>query len=292
MKNFEIWPGPMEGVGKGGFITAVNRLGLVTQWMTPFFRVSQDLPRLNKLKSFLEPFQQSRVPVCVQLMGTDPVLLGKAGKIFADMDIASINLNFGCPSSRVISSGAGGGALRRPDGLADFCRTVKSFLPPELPLSVKIRSGWADPEEMEKLLPMFALCPAVDKIFFHYHTVKELYFELPDEVRQKRFKRAVELANHTPLIINGDIDSVEDGERSMTLSGADGIMIARSWISDPWLLRRFHDPGVPGKAEGRELFFREADACGVPHGGMIELARMLWGKESERFRQFIAAQSD
>ena len=102
----------------------------------------------------------------------------------------------------------------------------------------------------------------------------------------------MELSGTTPIIINGDIDSVEDGEKCITLSGANGVMIARPWISDPWLLRRFQDNQVPGKAEGREIFFREAAACGVPHGGMIELARMLWGKESERFRQFIAAQPD
>ena len=292
MENFEIWPGPMEGVGKGGFITAVNRLNLVGVWMTPFFRVSQDLPRIGKLKSFLEPFQQGNVPVCLQLMGTDPVLLGKAGMLFAGMGIASINLNFGCPSSRVISSGAGGGALRHPEELADFCTVVKSFLPPEMPLSVKIRSGWADPGEMEKLLPIFARHPAISKIFFHYRTVKELYLPFPDEVRQERFNRAGVLSGDTPIIINGDIDSVEDGKKCVALSGASGVMIARPWMSDPWLLRRFHDPRVPGKVEGREIFFREAAACGVPHGGMIELAKMLWSSKSERFRQFITAQSD
>lgn len=288
MNDFEIWPGPMEGVGKGGFITAVNHLKLVSRWMTPFFRVSQNLPKTAKIRTFLEPFRQSGVPVCVQLMGTDPVLLGEAAAVFAGMGIASINLNFGCPSSRVTSSGAGGGALRRPELLSKFCLTVKSFLPPEVSLSVKIRSGWENPDEMENLLPLFAASPAVSKIFFHYRTVKELYRDISPEIRQSRFDRAVELAGKVPLIINGDISSVEEGRQCLQLSGGAGVMIARPWISDPWLLRRFTAPDVPDRTSGREIFFQKASECGISRGGMIELARMLWGSDSDRFRKFIA----
>lgn len=292
MKDFEVWPGPMEGVGKGGFITAVNRLKLVPQWMTPFFRLSHELPRRSKMCSFLEPFQQSGVPVCVQLMGTEPELLGKAARIFAGMDIASINLNFGCPSSRVISSGAGGGALRHPEKLADFCAVVRSFLPPELPLSVKLRAGWEFPEEMEEILPLLADSPDVSKIFFHCRTVRELYSDIAPEERLRRFSRAVELSGTTPVVINGDIDSVEYAEELIRFTGAAGVMIARPWMRDPWLLRRFRDKNLPDCESGREQFFAEAVACQVPEGGLIELARMLWGSSGRRFRELIASKSD
>ena len=291
MRNFEVWPGPMEGVGRGGFITAVNRLDLVPQWMTPFFRVSQDIPRNNKMREFLEPFKANPVPVCVQLMGTDPVLIGRCAAIFAGMDIASINLNFGCPSSRVVSAGAGGGALRSPRNLPDFCKVVKSFLPEELPLSVKVRAGWDDPMEMEEIIPLLAACPEISKIFFHCRTVRELYAELPDEERLRRFTRAVELAGCVPVIINGDISTVAEGEFAVEKSGAAGIMIARPWMRDPWLLRRFDDCSVPDAETGREQFFAEAVNQQLPKGALIELALMLWGKESIRFRELIAAKS-
>ena len=288
MKNFEVWPGPMEGVGRGGFINAVNQLKLVPQWMTPFFRVSQDIPRNSKIREFLAPFQSGGVPVCVQLMGTDPVLIGKCAAIFAGMNISSINLNFGCPSSRVISSGAGGGALRNFDKLPDFCCTVKSFMPPELPLSVKVRSGWESAKDMESFLPALALCPEVSKIFFHYRTVKEQYRVIPEEERLHRFTRAVELAGNVPLIINGDISSVSEAENLVGKCGAHGVMIARPWMQDPWLLRRFADHDLPDAEHGRELFFAEAVKQQIPKGGLIELALMLWGRDSARFRELIA----
>ena len=288
MRNFEVWPGPMEGVGRGGFIAAVNRLDLVPQWMTPFFRVSQDIPRNAKMREFLEPFKANPVPVCVQLMGTDPVLIGKCAAIFAGMDIASINLNFGCPSSRVISSGAGGGALRAPRNLPDFCRIVKSFLPEGVPLSVKVRAGWNDPEEMDEIIPLLAASPEVSKIFFHCRTVRELYAGLPAEERLRRFARAVELAGCVPVIINGDIASVAEGKAAVEKSGASGVMIARPWMRDPWLLRRFDDCNVPDAETGRERFFAEAVNQQLPPGALIELALMLWGRDSIHFRKLIA----
>ena len=208
--KFEIWPGPMEGIGKGGFIAAVNQLKLIPRWMTPFVRLSQELPRRSKLKEFYSAFAASEVPVCVQLMGVDPVLLAQAGSVFMELGAESLNLNFGCPSSRVTSGKAGGGALKAPEMLKWFCAKVKDGLPPETSLSVKLRCGWKDPQEMEKILPSIVQSGAVSKIFFHYRTVKELYFPLPHEERVKRFKRAVELADGIPVVINGDISSVDE----------------------------------------------------------------------------------
>ena len=285
--DFEVWPGPMEGVGKGGFIAAVNQLQLVHRWMTPFVRLSQNLPGTGKLKSFYSGFAASNVPVCVQLMGIDPVLLAEAGTVFMELGAESINLNFGCPSSRVVSGGAGGGALKNPAALEKFCAEVKAGLPDGTSLSVKLRCGWETPEEMENILPPIVNSGAVDKIFFHHRTVKELYIPLPHEERIRRFRRAVELSNGIPVIINGDISSVEDAVNAVKASGSAGVMIARPWLRDPWLLRRFTDHGTPEAEAGRQIFFDTAIANHVPHGGLLELARMLWGSDHPRFKALL-----
>ena len=287
MMNFEVWPGPMEGIGKGGFITTVNQLQLIPRWMTPFVRLSQDLPKIGKLKAFYSGFAASNVPVCVQLMGVDPGLIAEAGAVFMGLGAESINLNFGCPSSRVISGGAGGGALKNPAVLEKFCIKVKSALPIGTSLNVKLRSGWKDPEEMENILPRIAGSGAVDKIFFHCRTVKELYIPLPYEERIKRFKRAVKLANGIPLIINGDISSVQEAENAVKDSKSAGVMIARPWLRDPWLLRRFTIDDAPDAETGREIFFETAIANNVPHGGLLELARMLWGTADPHFQNLL-----
>lgn len=288
--KFEIWPGPMEGIGKGGFIAAVNQLKLIPRWMTPFVRLSQELPRRSKLKEFYSAFAAAEVPVCVQLMGVDPVLLAQAGSVFMELGAESLNLNFGCPSSRVTSGKAGGGALKAPEMLKWFCAKVKDGLPPETSLSVKLRCGWEDPEEMEKILPSIVQSGAVSKIFFHYRTVKELYFPLPNEERIKRFKRAVELADGIPVVINGDISSVDEAAALVEECRSAGVMIARPWLRDPWLLRRFSEVDAPDAESGRQIFFDTAIANKVPKGGLLELARMLWGTDHPRFKAILNAE--
>ena len=285
--DFEIWPGPMEGIGKGGFIAAVNQLQLVPRWMTPFVRLSQELPRIGKLKSFYSGFAASNVPVCVQLMGVDPQLIAEAGTVFTSLGAGSINLNLGCPSARVVSGGAGGGALKNPAALKSFCAKIRSGMPAGTSLSVKIRCGWENPGELEHILPSIVSSGAVDKIFFHYRTVKELYIALPQEERRKRFKRAVELSDGIPVIINGDISSVDEAENAVKDSGSAGVMIARPWLRDPWLLRRFNDSDAPEAENGRQIFFETAIANNVPHGGLLELARMLWGTEDPHFQKLL-----
>ena len=286
--DFEIWPGPMEGVGRGGFIDAVNQMGLVPRWMTPFFRVSHELPRRRKLESFLAPFLAAQVPVCVQLMGTDAELIGIAATEFVRIGAESVNLNFGCPSRQVTSGGAGGGALRHPEKLSSFCRMVKAALPEDIPLSVKLRAGWERENEMDVVLPELVSSGAVSKIFFHYRTVKELYSPLPPEIRLRRLHRAVELCGKVPLIANGDISSVAEARELVSGSGCAGVMIARPWLQDPFLLRRFYDDSVPEAEAGREAFFAELRQRALPEGALIELALMLWGRDSVQFKALIA----
>ena len=288
MGAFEVWPGPMEGVGRGGFIAAVNQLKLVPRWMTPFFRVSHELPRRRKLETFLLPFLAADVPVCVQLMGTEPELIGCAAREFVQMGAESVNLNFGCPSRQVSSGGAGGGALRHPEKLASFCRTVKAALPENIPLSVKMRAGWEDENEMDTLFQEVISSGVVSKIFFHYRTVKELYSVQPVEVRLSRVCRAVKLCRSIPLIANGDISSVTEAQELVSASGCAGVMIARPWLRDPYLLRRFDDASVPDAVSGRERFFAELKERALPEGALIELALMLWGRDSAQFKQLIA----
>ena len=70
--------------------------------------------------------------------------------------------------------------------------------------------------------------------------------------------------------------------------GAAGVMIARPWMRDPFLLRRIAGEASPDPEAGRELFFETARQCGVAPGSLIELFRMLWGSGDPRFKEFIA----
>ena len=107
--DFEVWPGPMEGVSRPEFVRAVNHLKLVKRWMTPFLRVTDTCYKEKKIKEFLQPYLESKLPVTAQVMGTNPEVLAELACRCLDCGAVGINLNCGCPSKRVISGGAGGG---------------------------------------------------------------------------------------------------------------------------------------------------------------------------------------
>ena len=282
----EVWPGPMEGVGRDDFVRAVIHLGLTERWMTPFLRLSQQLPPDAKLRRAAAEYFASGLPVTIQLMGDDPILLGRAGARLLELTpAAGINLNLGCPSGRVVRNRAGGGVLSDPAAVADFCLRAGESIPPEK-LSVKLRTGFASAREMELWLPRLAASGAVGRIFLHYRTVSEAYSPAPLPRRTARLARAVELAAPLPVIANGDIRSPEEAEALLAATGCAGVMIARPWMRDPYLLRRFRG-NAPEPEAGREKFLAELRRQGCRGGHLIELAKMLWGADSARFREIV-----
>ena len=285
--KFEVWPGPMEGVGRGEFAGAAAMLKLAPRWMTPFIRITEVIPAERKIFKSIVPYLDSGVPVTVQLMGNNANLLREcASTVTANPAVSGINLNFGCPSSRVVKHGAGGAMLKNPALLADLCKTVADGVPGGT-VSVKLRSGFINADEMEDIIPQLTDSGVVDKIFFHYRTVSENYSSLPLPLREERIKRAVELCGSVPLIANGDISSVADAERVVDFTGAAGVMIARPWLRDPFLLRRFSDPDAPAADRGRELFFSALKESGITGGALIELAKLLWGVKSPEFQRCV-----
>lgn len=285
--DMEIWPGPMEGVGREDFVRAASTLRLVDRWMTPFLRLSGTLPPDRKLRRIAQEYFATGLPVTLQLMGSEPELLGRAGARLLELTpAASIDLNLGCPSNRVIRGGAGGGLLKDPAKAADLCAAVGTFIPADK-LNVKLRSGFSSARDMEILLPRLAASGAVSKIFFHYRTVEEVYSAAPLAERTARIAKAVELAAPLPVIANGDIRTPDEAEKLISATGCAGVMIARPWMRDPFLLRRFGNKDCPEPETGREMFFAELRRQGCSGGHLIEMAKMLWGADSPRFRALI-----
>lgn len=284
---FEIWPGPMEGVGRKEFVRAVNALHLTDRWMTPFLRLSETQPADAVLRRFAAEYLDSDLPVTLQLMGTDPDLLGRCGnKLLHLAAIKDLNLNCGCPSLRVVKNGGGGGMLKTPEKVAEFCQRMAEHLP-QGKLSVKLRAGFTSPEDMKIFLPMLAESGSVSKIFFHYRTVAEAYSAAPLPLREERIAQAVRLAAPLPVIANGDITTVAEGNNLVRSTGCAGIMIARPWMRDPFLLQRFRQKDVPDAENGREIFFAGLLRQGISGGALLEMARMLWGSDSPQFRDLL-----
>lgn len=283
----ELWPGPMEGVMSPELIRAADAFGLTERWMTPFLRLSTAVPGTRKLAEFAAPFLESGLPVTVQLMGNRPEVIAAAAARFMELGAAGINLNFGCPSRQVTSDGAGGGALRDLAGMVTTVETVKKAIPAS-PLSVKLRTGWESPDEMQRILPALAETGCVSAFFLHFRTVREQY--RPVSGREERFEAGLRLAAPVPVVLNGDIDSPDDASELLERTGAAGVMCARGWLRDPLLLNRIRqdrrdNSGLPSADEARHRLFRCVLEQGFKVCRAIELSNFLWGSANPFFER-------
>jgi tRNA-dihydrouridine synthase len=277
----------MEGVSRPEFVRAVNHLKLVKRWMTPFLRVSDSCFKAKKVREFLAPYLESGLPVTAQIMGTNSAVLAELAQPCLDCGASDINLNCGCPSKRVYSGGAGGGALKDPDQLCSTVRTIRKAIGDTARFSVKMRTGFSEPAEMLSLIPRLT-DEGVDKFFIHYRTVREQY--LPSPGRTERLQQAVAAAKDIPVIVNGDISTVADGRTLAEETGACGVMIARAFMTDPWLPARFENEKTPAPEDGRKIFFKTLVSFGVSGGNRLELSRMIFGANSDEFKELLRSE--
>lgn len=279
----------MEGVMCPIFCRTVNELNLLDYWITPFIRLTNAVPGLRTLKHKLRLYDIENRQVIVQLLGSNPAIFADAAKRLQELNIVGINLNFGCPSKQVISKNGGGKLLTNPQLIIDIVNAVCKACP-NLSVSVKLRTGYSSPDEMESFLPALAECN-IDFIMVHSRTVKEMYDEISDG--PLRISQAARLANPVPVIASGDIFSVEDAEKMSEQSSCAGITVARGLLRDPFLIRRLiskTEASVIHKDDSRTVFFKTM--CEITRkepgyykrSSFLEIGRFMWGGENPKFK--------
>lgn len=245
-----VLPGPMEGVMSPLFCKAVNDLNLTGIWITPFLRVTTGPVRKINISRFIAPFYSSGKPVILQLMGMTPKYMIETAKRAAELGVAGVNFNLACPSKQVTRKGCGGALLKNEVFIEELLDRT-SELPDNFSVSLKIRSGV---DSTSDILPLSQILKGrrIDFIAFHYRTVKEGYKKVPN--RNERIKKAATLFSGIPLIANGDISSHRDAEEVTRATGCAGVMAARGWLKNPYLLREISEGENPRReVEQRHL---------------------------------------
>ncbi len=187
--------------------------------------------------------EQDGVPLVVQLVGHEREALVLAVRVAQEAGAAHINLNMGCPYGRMGGGLTGGGMLRCPDNLAEVIPALREVISGSF--SVKIRTGYDDPDQILSLLPLFE-SSGVDFLVLHPRTVVQKYNGVADHGATARVVRETRL----PVIANGDIRSAADGGRVLSETGAAGLMLGRGAIADPRLFLRLR--GLVNPEPGRE----------------------------------------
>lgn len=170
-------------------------------------------------------------PIGLQLFGFDIKNSEKAIKIIekeADFDI--LDLNFGCPVPKVTRTGSGSDWLRRPQEMAAYAKAIVSIS--SKPVTAKIRLGWS-----EHTINVFEVCAllqeaGISAITVHCRTKEQGYSGKADYSAIKGLKDTLRI----PLIVSGDIFTLDDAIKAVNETGADAVMVARGGVGNPFLV--------------------------------------------------------
>jgi tRNA-dihydrouridine synthase len=171
-------------------------------------------------------------PIVAQIFSSKPEMIAYAVKLVAELGFDGVDINMGCPDKSIEKQGCGSAMIKTPEVARAVIRAAKAAS--SLPVSVKTRVGY-NKESLDEWLPVL-LEESPAAITLHLRTRKEMSL-VP--AQWELMKKAVALRDRINpdvlLIGNGDVDSIETGERLVAESGCDGAMIGRGMFGNPWV---------------------------------------------------------
>lgn len=168
----------------------------------------------------------------VQLFGHEPDVMEKAARKAEDSGALFIDINMGCPVPKLTKSMDGAGLMKSPDLALEIVKSVKKAT--KLPVTVKTRLGW-DYESLNaaELARSFE-AEGVEFMTIHGRTRSQKY---TGNARWDLIKEVVDAVN-IPIFANGDINTLEDVEKILEVTGAAGVAIARGTMGRPWFAQQ------------------------------------------------------
>ena len=278
IKNVEIKNnlilGPMAGVTTEAFRTICleQGAGLVTSEMIS----DKGLTYNNEKTKDMIKLSPNEHPISIQLFGSEVESMTEAAKIIVNLAHPDIlDINMGCPVKKVVSGGAGSALLKTPDRIYDIVKSITDSI--DIPVTAKIRTGWDQSSincvEVAKILEK----AGASMVAVHGRTRSQFYQGTADWNLIRDVKDAVSI----PVVANGDIRDVESCIKAYEVTGADGIMVARAALGNPWIFKQistYYETGQiiakPSKLEVIDMLLLHATRLMEEKGEHIAMVEM------------------
>ncbi|OYY58201.1 MAG: tRNA dihydrouridine synthase DusB, partial [Hydrogenophilales bacterium 28-61-11] len=221
---------PMAGVTDRPFRQLCKRLGA---GMAVSEMVTSNSLLYGSAKTARRANHEGEVdPISVQIAGADPAMMAEAARHNVDRGAQIIDINMGCPAKKVCNVMAGSALLQDEALVARILDAVVKAVP-EVPVTLKIRTGW-DREHRNALnILHIAENAGVQALAMHGRTRACAY----TGNAEYDTIRAVKAAARIPVIANGDITTPEKAQFVLDYTSADAVMIGRAAQGRPWIFR-------------------------------------------------------
>lgn len=182
-------------------------------------------------------------PICMQLYGSDPGIMGDGARWARDHGATVIDINMGCPVDKVTKKDGGSKLLCDPGRAIRVAEAVVEAVQGGaggIAVTAKLRLGWFNPpcEPVAEVLAPRLVDVGISMITIHGRTTEQKFM---GEASLEGIRRVVEAVKGrspgTPVIGNGDVREAEDARRMIRETGCDGVMIGRGALSTPWIFR-------------------------------------------------------
>ena len=190
--------------------------------------------------ALLAACQEEEAPVGVQIYGQHPDAMvdaarmaERAAELAGGHGADIIDINFGCPVSKIAGRGAGSGMMRDPDKMVAITKAVVEAV--RKPVTVKTRLGWDDNSKIIVELAERLQDVGIQALTIHGRTRCQLYKGAADWTLIGAVKANPRM--HIPIIGNGDITDGPSARDGFERYGVDGIMIGRATFGHPWIFR-------------------------------------------------------
>lgn len=239
IKN-QVTIAPMAGISNTAFRTLVAHYkpGLIyTEMVSDKAIVHGNQKTLDMTK--VSPDEH---PIALQLFGEDIDTMTQAA-IYLDQhsDCDIIDINMGCPVPKIVKGSGGAALMKEPEKAFAIVESIVKAV--KKPVTVKMRLGW-DSNHLNVVEMAVGLEKAgASAIAIHGRTRVQMYSGNADYKLIKAVKESVKI----PVIVNGDITSLDKAKQALEETQADALMVGRGVLGQPWFIKELVE-GLKGEA--------------------------------------------
>jgi tRNA-dihydrouridine synthase C len=252
VQNPRLFLAPMEGVTDWAMRDLLTEVGGIDQCVTEFLRITDTLMPPSVFEKNCPELKtgsrtRSGTPVFIQLLGgqAEPLAMNAARAV--DLGALGIDLNFGCPAPTVNRHDGGATLLKYTDRIFNIVKTVRSAVPPQVPVTAKIRLGFDDPSACLENAKAIEEAGAT-WLTVHCRTKTDGYKPPAYWEWIPRLKEAVKFE----IVTNGEIWSLEDFKKCHETAQTPSYMIGRGALRNPFIFKNIKEV-VPGTFQGTKV---------------------------------------